>query len=353
MRSGEVKNFFVRQLTAHTQSHTKRRSPVYTYTMPLHSAPSRTSWQVSMPGVVVENIWPSSVAQLLDYYPYGATRVSSTTFPTNEKRQYIGQFSDLQTNLSYLNARYLDPQRGQFLSQDPVLLALGNKNQVKQLTQQDQQDSLMNPQQMNIYGYSRDNPITQKDPDGLFSLGISYSGNYEAGFGAFHASYVSANYNIVVNPSTWQVWGVKSVSSAVTSGYLKNYVSAYDTDHPPMVIGIYGGYGASGNFSPNLINPNDIGDTQESLNVNTPLSFSVQGTGTDNPTYGVGLGAKGIASVSRYPVNTMILSVAPMKASGFVSAVTSAYQQALNNIQMQINKIQATINQLVVSQSKK
>ena len=38
-----------------------------------------------------------TIAQLLDYYPYGATRVSSTTFPTNEKRQYIGQFTDAQT----------------------------------------------------------------------------------------------------------------------------------------------------------------------------------------------------------------------------------------------------------------
>ncbi len=60
------------------------------------------------------------VAQLVDYYPYGATRVSSTTFPTNEKRQYIGQFSDAQTNLNYLNARYYSPTQGQFLSEDPV-----------------------------------------------------------------------------------------------------------------------------------------------------------------------------------------------------------------------------------------
>jgi uncharacterized protein RhaS with RHS repeats len=31
-----------------------------------------------------------TVVQLLDYYPYGATRVFSSTYPTNEKRQYIG-----------------------------------------------------------------------------------------------------------------------------------------------------------------------------------------------------------------------------------------------------------------------
>jgi RHS repeat-associated protein len=79
-----------------------------------------------------------SVAQLLDYYPYGATRVASTTYPTNEKRQYIDQFSDTQTGLDYLNARYYDATRGQFLSEDPVFWALGDKARLQQLTDGDQ-----------------------------------------------------------------------------------------------------------------------------------------------------------------------------------------------------------------------
>jgi hypothetical protein len=43
------------------------------------------------------------LVQTLDYYPYGATRISNST-STNEKRKFIGQFSN-ETNLSYLNAR--------------------------------------------------------------------------------------------------------------------------------------------------------------------------------------------------------------------------------------------------------
>ena len=93
-----------------------------------------------------------TVAQLLDYYPYGATRISSNTYPTNEKRQYIGQFSDAQTNLSYLNARYYDSARGQFISQDPVFWAKQN---------------LTDPQSLNAYSYAQDNPVTKKDPNGL------------------------------------------------------------------------------------------------------------------------------------------------------------------------------------------
>src|SRR5262249_20972934 len=59
-----------------------------------------------------------NVTQTLDYYPYGGLRISSAT-STNEKRKFIGQFSD-DTNLSYLNARYYSPSQGQFISQDPV-----------------------------------------------------------------------------------------------------------------------------------------------------------------------------------------------------------------------------------------
>ena len=95
-----------------------------------------------------------NLVQLMDYYPYGATRVSTSTFPTNEKRQYIGQYSDT-SGLSYLNARYYSPTQGQFLSQDPV--SWGDPKQ----------QDLKNPQNLNSYSYAIDNPITSKDPSGL------------------------------------------------------------------------------------------------------------------------------------------------------------------------------------------
>jgi RHS repeat-associated protein len=65
-----------------------------------------------------------NLVQTLDYYPYGGIRISSST-STNEKRKFIGQFSD-DSGLSYLNARYYESTRGQFISQDPTFLAIGN-----------------------------------------------------------------------------------------------------------------------------------------------------------------------------------------------------------------------------------
>jgi YD repeat-containing protein len=54
-----------------------------------------------------------TVVQTLDYYPYGATRINTSTGGADSARKYIGQFSD-QSNLDYLQARYYDSARGQF-----------------------------------------------------------------------------------------------------------------------------------------------------------------------------------------------------------------------------------------------
>jgi RHS repeat-associated protein len=66
-----------------------------------------------------------------------------------------------------LQARYYDGTNGEFLSEDPSFLAVGNPGQLKQLTQQEQQQFLLDPQQMNSYSYGRDNPISKSDPLGL------------------------------------------------------------------------------------------------------------------------------------------------------------------------------------------
>jgi RHS repeat-associated protein len=56
--------------------------------------------------------------------------------------------------LSYLNARYYDGARGQFLSEDPVFLDDPNKQK------------LTDPQSLNTYAYTEDNPVTKSDPSG-------------------------------------------------------------------------------------------------------------------------------------------------------------------------------------------
>jgi RHS repeat-associated protein len=95
-----------------------------------------------------------NLVQTLDYYPYGDTRISVAT-STNEKRKFIGQFTD-DSGLDYLNARYYDPAQGRFLSEDPVFLADPKKQDFR------------NPQDLNSYSYAVDNPISKSDPSGLW-----------------------------------------------------------------------------------------------------------------------------------------------------------------------------------------
>jgi RHS repeat-associated protein len=84
----------------------------------------------------------------------------------NAERTFIGQFGNPDTSLSYLNARYYDGGRGQFLSEDPSFLTIADPNKLKQVTGQQQRSLLADPQQQNSYNYGRDNPVGNKDPSG-------------------------------------------------------------------------------------------------------------------------------------------------------------------------------------------
>jgi RHS repeat-associated protein len=58
--------------------------------------------------------------------------------------------------LSYLQNRYYNSSEGQFISQDSVFL--GNPSH----------QNLQDPQSLNSYSYSEDNPIIKEDPNGKF-----------------------------------------------------------------------------------------------------------------------------------------------------------------------------------------
>ncbi|WP_197520989.1 RHS repeat-associated core domain-containing protein [Bradyrhizobium icense] len=105
-----------------------------------------------------------AVIETLDYFPYGLTRVS--TGIDASARKYIGLFKD-SSDLIYANARYYNANVAQFISQDPVFLAIGDAKKLNELTGLDQQTFLADPQAAHSYSYARNNPITNKDPKGL------------------------------------------------------------------------------------------------------------------------------------------------------------------------------------------
>jgi RHS repeat-associated protein len=97
-----------------------------------------------------------SVVESLDYYPYGGQRIDSKTNYGGVRNKYAGTVYDPLSRLNYMQARYQNSARGQFVSEDPVFLG--------DPTQQD----LTDPQSLNSYSYANDNPITKSDPTGNF-----------------------------------------------------------------------------------------------------------------------------------------------------------------------------------------
>ena len=65
--------------------------------------------------------------------------------------KFTGQKRDPETGLDYFGARYMSSSQGRFMSPDPVLIS----NQ-----------RLVDPQQWNLYGYARNNPLRFIDPTG-------------------------------------------------------------------------------------------------------------------------------------------------------------------------------------------
>jgi RHS repeat-associated protein len=119
------------------------------------------------------------LSNLYTYYPYGAPRIDGGG--TSQPNRFIGQDYDSEDQLSYLNARYYDGARGQFLSQDPVFNEIG-------LTD-DGRNILRNPQLANSYSYAGDNPVTYKDPTGRFLDTI-----LDVGFIAYDVYSVASAY---------------------------------------------------------------------------------------------------------------------------------------------------------------
>jgi RHS repeat-associated protein len=246
-----------------------------------------------------------TVVQTLDYYPYGATRISSSVGGADSARKYIGQFSD-QSNLSYLNARYMEPSRGQFLSEEPIFLAIGEANQVKQLSQKDQQTYLSNPQQLNSYSYSKNNPITLKDPSGKDAVRLNFGIGGEAGFGitGLGSFGIAWSYGIGAvfgwNPETGDRWVRAPVESSGSQ-------VSYSTSDVPLIAGASAGGNVGLTYWPTATTPADVAGTQYNANVNVGrVALSAQGLQTKSPSYSISTGPGVGYSASYYPITTTV-----------------------------------------------
>ena len=106
------------------------------------------------------------LAQLVDYYPFGGIRLDEKTGTFDEQRKFTGHEYDEDTNLHYYVQRYYNQDVGRFTSQDPVHLLIGDDQRFRAEANRGLAFHLTNPQALNSYSYTINNPLKYVDEEG-------------------------------------------------------------------------------------------------------------------------------------------------------------------------------------------
>ncbi len=94
-----------------------------------------------------------------DYMPFGEETVSTSTVDNN--KTFVGKEKDSETGLHYFGARYMESMAGRFLTPDPIASVASSNGKINQ-------KALANPQALNVYAYSLNNPYKYVDKDGAW-----------------------------------------------------------------------------------------------------------------------------------------------------------------------------------------
>ena len=81
-------------------------------------------------GSSVESDEEGYVTEVLDYYPFGETRLDEKYTTYENDKKFTGHEYDAATDLYYMGARYQNPEIGRFISQDPVFQAIGDNKKL-------------------------------------------------------------------------------------------------------------------------------------------------------------------------------------------------------------------------------
>jgi RHS repeat-associated protein len=195
-------------------------SPVqYYYAGPLlvakkDAAGTRTWYHSDRLGSV--RLMTSSAGQAVnsyDYTPFGEQQASMVTVPN--PRGFTGQLQDAETGLTYMVARYLDPKLGRFLSADTEV------------------GEPFDPQELNRYSYTDNDPVNSTDPTGHRSV---FAGWRQVITWTRVAVYRVIEWSIpyvIVYPTYQFYWKRVSVTISLRIGFI--HISRTITIHVPAI----------------------------------------------------------------------------------------------------------------------
>ena len=131
-----------------------------------------------------------TLAEVLEYYPFGGTRLDDRTAAFSEQRRFTGHEFDAGTGLNYMDARYQAPTLSRFLNEDPNFITAGAPDWVTGVkgdptyaalngfVNTSNINYLENPQNLSPYSYVDNNPLRYVDPDGRWYVSLYGSVSY-------------------------------------------------------------------------------------------------------------------------------------------------------------------------------
>ena len=93
----------------------------------------------------------SAVISRQDYQPFGEEITRANYGTDSVKQKFTSYEKDNESGLDYAQARYYSNQHGRFTSSDPIILTA---------------ERLLEPQRINLYAYTKNNPLNYTDPLG-------------------------------------------------------------------------------------------------------------------------------------------------------------------------------------------
>lgn len=134
-----------------------------------------------------------TVVKRNSYAPFGETFAPTVIDGTG----YTGHVTDQATGLTYMQARYYDPQIGRFLSTDPVPTNANTGSN------------------FNSYWYANNNPYRFTDPDGRESVGELIDGK---AMQAISEGSVASGYAWAFAATAWNYLGAEGLSQTLDKG---------------------------------------------------------------------------------------------------------------------------------------